>query len=410
MAEERLLREVEQFMLERVIPAEPIHHSQLAQAADRWTYTPIMRELRAEAKARGLWLFPLPERLGGRGLSLTEFGPIAECMNWCNFGPEIFNCYSGTISNATVLDANASDELKARYLSRLLSGEARSCISITERGIPSSDPTELKFEARRDGDDYVLNGVKSWATGAAMRECEFILVLAATAPDAPRHQRHSLVLVPKDTPGLTLGRIETVMGFDDAPFGHCDLVFDDVRVPAGNRLGEEGQGFTLIQATLGVGRIQLGMGAVGAAERAMMEMCQWVEERVIGGRPLSDRGVVTDAIARSRIDIDQARAFIAQTARDMEAHGLKAVRGAVAQLKVLAPNIALDVIDRAMQFHGGAGLSWDTPLAELWAHQRAVRIGEGADEVHRETVAKLELRRQAERRAAASAAASAAAA
>lgn len=402
MSAQELAAAVETFMLTKVIPAEPVVHEQLSTGANRWTYPPRMRELRAEAKAAGLWLFPLPESLGGRGLTLTEYGPIAEMMNWCNFGPDIFNCYSGTISNATVLNNHASDEIKERYLAPLLAGTSRSCISITERNVPSSDPTELKFEIRRDGDDYVLNGVKSWATGAVMDECDLILVLGATNPDAARHERHSLVCVPKNTPGLTIGRIETVMGYDDAPFGHCDLIFDNVRVPVSNRLGEEGQGFVLIQATLGVGRVQLGMGAIGAAERAMMEMCSWVQNRVIGGRPLVDRGVVTDAISRSRIELDMARAFIVQTAAKMQEGGVKAVRGEIAQLKVLAPNIALDVIDRAMQFHGGAGLSYDTPLPELWAHQRAVRIGEGADEVHRELVGKLELRRQAARAAAVS--------
>jgi len=400
MAGEPLVAQVERFMLERVIPAEQEHHHQLQAATNRWTYTPALRRLRAEARAAGLWNFAIPEELGGRGLSLLDYAPICELINWCNHGPEVFNCYTGTISNATTLARHANDDLKRLYLEPLLAGEARSCISITERNVPSSDPTELKFAIRRDGDDYVLNGVKSWATGGAMDECSFVLVLGETDPEAPRHARHSMVLVPRDAPGLTMGRIETVMGYDDAPFGHCDLIFDNVRVPVSNRIGGEGEGFLMMQSTLGVGRIQLGMSAVGAAERAMIEMCRWVETRVIGGQPLAARGVVTDAIARSRIEIDAARAFILQTARRMEERGMKAVRGEIAQLKVLAPEMALAVIDRAMQFHGGAGLTYDTPLPELWAHMRTVRIGEGADEVHRETVAKLELRRQAEWRTA----------
>jgi acyl-CoA dehydrogenase len=400
MSIEQLVQATERFMLERVIPTEAEHHHQLQAAANRWTYTPIMRTLRAEAKAQGLWNFPLPVEIGGRGLSLTEYAPLCEIMNWCNHGPEIFNCYTGTISNATSMHRVASAELKERYLKPLLAGDIRSCISITERAVPSSDPTDLKFDIRRDGDDYVLNGVKSWATGGAMDECKFYLVLGATDVNAPRHARHSMVLVPREAKGLSLGRIETVMGYDDAPFGHCDLIFDNVRIPVANRLGNEGEGFLMMQSTLGVGRIQLGMGAIGAAERAVREMCRWVETRIIGGRPLSDRQVVTDAIARSRIEIDAARAFIVQTAQRMETLGMKAVRGEIAQLKVLAPQVALSVLDRAMQFHGGAGLSYDTPLPEMWAHMRTVRIGEGADEVHRETVAKLELKRQAEWRAA----------
>ncbi len=395
-----LVKELEDFMVSTVIPAEPTIHHQLSVAKNRWTYPQVMRELRAEAKARGLWLFPLPERLGGRGLSLTEYAPLAERMNWSNYGPDIFNCYSGTISNATILDQAANAGLKDQYLSRLLSGEARSCISITEREVPSSDPTDLKFAVTRDGDDYVLNGVKSWATGATMDECEFILLLGATAPQAARHARHSLILVPANAPGLSKGRIETVMGFDDAPYGHCDLIFSNVRVPVTNRLGNEGEGFALVQATLGVGRIQLGMGCVGAAERALQEMCGWVETRVIGGRPLVERGVVMDAIARSRIEIDQARAFLIHTANLVQTQGIKAARSEVSQAKVLAPEMAVRVIDRAMQFHGGAGFSYDTPLAEMWAHQRTVRIGEGADEVHRELVGKFELSRQRAFRAA----------
>jgi acyl-CoA dehydrogenase len=396
---EALIREVADFMLARVIPTEQEHHHQLQSATNRWAYTPIMRDLRAEAKAKGLWLFPMPVELGGRGLSLTEYAPIAEMMNWCNHGPEIFNCYSGTISNATSLNAHANEALKARYMKPLLAGDIRSCICITERNVPSSDPTELQFQIKRNGDDYVINGIKSWSTGGAMEECAFFLVLGATDLEAQRHSRHSMVLVPRGAPGLSLGRIETVMGYDDAPFGHCDMIFENVRIPVSNRIGNEGEGFLMMQSTLGVGRIQLGMGAMGTCERAMMEMCGWVESRIIGGKPLSERGVVIDAIARSRIEIDACRAFILQTAKRMESEGMKAVRGDIAQLKVLAPNVAQTILDRAMQFHGGTGLTYDTPLPEMWAHMRTVRIGEGADEVHRETVAKIELRRQAEWRA-----------
>ena len=400
MLHESLVREVEDFMVNRVIPTELDYHHQLKGASNRWTYPPIMRELRAEARAKGLWLFPMAEELGGRGLSLTEYGPICELMNLANHGPDVFNCYSGTISNATTLHQHASEELKQRYLGPLLAGEIRSCISITERGVPGSDPTELRFEIKRDGDEYVLNGVKSWATGAAMDECAFYLLLGCTDPDAPRHARHTMVLVPREAKGLSLGRIETVFGYDDAPYGHCDLIFDNVRVPVGNVIGKEGEGFLMIQGALGVGRIQLGMSCIGAAERAMIELCGWAETRIIGGRPLAERQVVTDAIARSRIEIDALRDYIVQTAEDMQANGMKAVRKQIAQLKVMAPEVALKVLDRAIQYHGGTGLTYDTPLPEMWAHVRTIRMGEGADEVHRETVAKLELREQAERRAA----------
>jgi acyl-CoA dehydrogenase len=279
-----------------------------------------------------------------------------------------------------------------------VAGETRSCISITEPDVPSSDPTDLKLSIRREGDSYVINGRKSWATGAIMPECDAILVLGATDPDGPRHSRHSLVVVPRDSEGLTLGGIETVMGFEHAPFGHVDLIFEDVRVPVDNCLGEEGQGFAMMQTTLGFGRVQLGMGSIGYAERALEELCAWADSRVIGGKPLIERDVVTDAIARSRIEIDQARHHLLHTAHLLETQGAKAARSEIAQAKVLAPNMALAVLDRAMQFHGGAGLSHHKRLAEMWAYQRSVRIGEGADEVHRATVAKIELTRQRARR------------
>ena len=390
---QNLVTQVEAFMREQVMPAEQLNHEQLTQG-NRWAYSAVVKQLRAKAKESGLWLFPVDPAMGGHGLNLVEFAPIAERINWSNMGPDIFNCYSGTISNVQTLSRYGSDSIKEQFLRPLLSGESRSTISITERGVPSSDPTELKFSIQKEGQEYVLNGRKSWATGAMHDICNVVLVLGATDPSAPRHQRHSLVAVPKNAPGLRLERIETVMGFDDAPFGHCDLIFDNVRVPVQNRLGDEGAGFAIIQETLGLGRIQLGMGAVGVAERAMMEMCSWVEKRMIGGRPLVERGVITDAIARSRIEIDQARAFIMHTARIIHESGARAARSEVAQAKVLAPEMALNVLDRAMQFHGGAGLSWDTPLAEMWAHQRAVRIGEGADEVHREVIARVEIDRQ----------------
>jgi acyl-CoA dehydrogenase len=390
---------VERFMHEQVIPAEKLFHEQLSKATDRWTYMPVMRELRAKAKAQGLWMFPLPEDLGGRGLDLIEYAPICELINMSPIGTEVFHCYSGTISNAIVLQQFGSPAIKERYLKPLVAGETRSCISITERDVPSSDPTDLKMPFVRDGDEWVINGDKAWATGAIMKECDAILVLGCTNPEAPRHARHSMVIVPRSTPGLSFGRIDTILGFDHAPFGHVDLHFDNVRVPYTNLLGEEGAGFAMMQTTLGVGRVQLGMGSVGAAERAVAEMCSWVEKRIIGGKPLAERGVVIDAIARSRIEIEQARQHLLHTAWLLQTKGPRAARSEISQAKVLAPNMALQVLDRAIQFHGGAGLSFDTPLPEMFAYQRTVRIGEGADEVHRELVAKLEFAKQREARA-----------
>ena len=390
---------VERFMHEEVIPAEPVFHEQMSKTADRWTYMPVMKELRAKARAQGLWMFPLPEAIGGRGLSLIEYAPICELMNMSPIGTEVFHCYSGTISNALVLEQYGTPAIKERYLRPLVAGDTRSCLSITEREVPSSDPTDLKMPIRREGDAYVLEGRKAWATGAIMKECDAIFVLGCTAPEAPRHARHSLVIVPRSTPGLSFGRIDTILGFDHAPFGHVELIFDNVRVPVSNLLGEEGAGFAMMQTTLGFGRVQLGMGSVGAAERAVAEMCSWVEKRIIGGKPLAERGVVIDAVARSRIEIEQARQHILHTAWLLQTKGPKAARSEISQCKVLAPNMALQVLDRAIQFHGGAGLSFDTPLPEMFAYQRTVRIGEGADEVHRELVAKLEFAKQREARA-----------
>lgn len=396
----RTTERVKAFMDDHVIPSEALHYEQLRTAENRWSLTPVMRELKTRARQAGLWMFPLPERLGGMDLSIVECAPVAEQYYRSPFGSEVFNCYSGTISNVKIIDAYGTEEAKARFIPGVLAGEKRSCISITERDVPSSDPTDLKFSIRRDGDSYVLNGHKSWATGAITDVCDAIMVLGCTDPEAERHKRHSLVLVPRDAPGLSIGRVETIYGYDHAPWGHVDLHFDDVRVPASYLLGQEGAGFSLMQATLGYGRIQLAMNGVGAAERAMSELCAWAEGRIIGGKPLADRGVVTDAIARSRMEIDQVRALVMYTAELIDREGVKAAKSEIAQCKVVAPNMALTVLDRAIQFHGGAGLSFDTPLAELWVYQRCTRIGEGADEVHRDLIARMELANQRAKRGA----------
>jgi len=388
----------EQFMEEHVYPAEQTYFHQLETAEDPWKWPPIMRELRAKAKAAGLWNFALSKEIGGLGLSLMEYAPISAIINRSPIGPEVFNCYSGTILNARTLAQFATPAVKEKYLTRLVAGEIRACISITEAGVPGSDPTELKFEARREGDEWVLNGIKDWATGAMQAETEVFLVLCCTAPDAARHARHSFIVVPRGTPGMTIGRNQSIFGYNHAPYGHPEIKFENVRVPAENLLGKEGEGFALMQSSLGIGRVNLTMGAIGAAERALQELCEWAENRIISGAPLADRGVVQEAIANSRIDIDQATALAYKTAFLLEKYGAKAARSEIAQCKVLAPNMALRVIDRAIQFHGGAGVSFEKPLAEMYAYQRTVRMGEGADEVHRITIAKAELKKQREYR------------
>jgi len=393
-----LAARVGRFMQEQVYPAEAVYYAEEHAAANRWTWQPVLRALRAKAKAEGLWIFPLPREVGGRGLSLVDYAPLAELMSTSPIGTETFHCYTGTIWYAQLILKHATPAAREAYLPRLLEGVIRAAIAITEPDVPGSDPTELKLEARRQGNEYVLNGRKAWATGSMQDECEITLVLACTDPQAARHARHSIILVPRNSPGLTIEGHDTIFGYDHAPYGHARLKFDNVRVPVGNLLGREGEGFTLMQSGIGVGRIALAMGSIGAAERALREMCRWGDERTISGQKLAERQVFTDAVARSRMEIEQFRAYVMRTAWLIEKYGMKAVRSEVAQCKVLAPAMALAVLDRAIQFHGGLGVSHDRPLAEMYAYQRTVRIGEGADEVHRDLIARLELARQRELR------------
>ena len=395
-----LAEQVRRFMREEVYPAEETYYEQDRTAANRWTWQPILRELRAKAKAQGLWIFPLPKEVGGHGLSLLEYAPLAEVMSTSPIGTESFNCYTGTIWYAQLIHKFATPAVRENYLPRLLGGSIRAAISITEPDVPGSDPTELKFEARREGDEYVLNGRKAWATGSMQQDCEITLVLARTNAEAARHARHSIILVPRHAEGLTVEGYDTIFGYDHAPYGHARLRFENVRVPVANMLGQEGEGFTMMQSGIGVGRIALAMGSIGAAERGLFEMCRWGDERVISGQKLAERQVFADAVARSRMEIEQCRAYVMRTAWLIEKHGMKAVRSEVAQCKVLAPSMALAVLDRSIQFLGGLGVSHDKPLAEMYAYQRTVRIGEGADEVHRDLIARLELARQRELRVA----------
>jgi acyl-CoA dehydrogenase len=402
----RLTERVRHFMHREVYPAEEIYYEQDRTATNRWTWQPILRELRAKAKAQGLWIFPLDREVGGHGLSLLDYAPLAEVMSTSPIGTETFNCYTGTIWYAQLIQKFATPGVRENYLPRLLEGSIRAAISITEPDVPGSDPTELKFEARRAGDEYVLNGRKAWATGSMQQDCEITLVLARTNPEAARHARHSIILVPRNAQGLTVEGYDTIFGYDHAPYGHARLRFENVRVPVANLLGGEGEGFTMMQSGIGVGRIALAMGSIGAAERGLAEMCRWGDERVISGQKLADRQVFTDAVARSRMEIEQCRAYVLRTAWLIQKYGMKASRSEVAQCKVLAPAMALAVLDRAIQFLGGIGVSHERPLAEMYAYQRTVRIGEGADEVHRDLIARLELARQRELRAASSSAVS----
>jgi acyl-CoA dehydrogenase len=395
----RIYDQVAEFMDAYVYPAEAVFEEEMAAAKNRYQYPPVLVELRAKAKAAGLWNFAIPERLSGMGLGLVEYAPISELIQSSEIGGETFNSYPGTIGNILLLDGFATESVKQKYMVPMIEGKIRSCISITEEDVPGSDPTGLKFPIRAEGDSYVLSGKKVWATASLQQECELLLMLGVTAPDAERHKRHSLVAVPRSAPGVSFGKVETVFGYDHAPYVHNELFLDDVRVPRENLIGKEGEGFAMMQHGLGFSRIQLGMHSIGTAERAVALMCKRVDERIIGGKPLSERGVVLDAIARSRIEIEQARAMLLKTAYLVEKYGTRAARSEIAQCKVLAPEMALKVLDRAIQFHGGIGVTEHTPLASMWAYQRVVRIGEGADEVHREMVGKIELTKQREARA-----------
>ncbi|MET0985237.1 MAG: acyl-CoA dehydrogenase family protein, partial [Steroidobacteraceae bacterium] len=365
-----LAQRVRRFMEEEVYPAEPIYYEQEANTSNRWTWQPILRELRAKAKAQGLWIFPMDRELGGLGFSLVDYAPLAEIMSTSPIGTEVFNCYTGTIWYTKLIHSFASQRVKDQFLYRLVNGHIRAAINITEPDVPGSDPTDLKFTARREGNEYVLSGRKVWATGSMMKECEATLVLVRTNEDAPRHARHSLILVPRDTPGVVVEGYDTCFGYDHAPYGHARMRFDDVRVPADNLLGKEGEGFAMMQANMGIGRIAIAMGSIGAAERALHEMCKWGDERVISGQKLSERGVFMDAVARSRMEVEAVRAHVMRTAWLIDTYGTKAARSEVAQCKVLAPNMALEVLDRAIQFHGGAGVAHSKPLAEMYAYQR----------------------------------------
>ncbi len=320
-----LTERVRRFMQQEVYPAEKLYYEQEHAAADRWTWQPVLRELRAKAKSQGLWIFPLPKEVGGHGLSLLEYAPLAEAMSTSPIGAETFNCYTGTIWYAQLIHQHATPAARQQYLPRLLDGVIRAAISITEPDVPGSDPTELKFEARREGNEYVLNGRKAWSTGSMQKECEITLVLARTNAEAARHARHSIIIVPRHAKGLTVEGYDTIFGYDHAPYGHARLRFENVRVPAGESARARRRGFHADARWHRRGdRVALGMGSLGAAERGLYEMCKWGDERVISGQKLAERQVFADAVARSRMEINQFRACIMRTAWLIQKHGMKA--------------------------------------------------------------------------------------
>lgn len=384
---------VRDFMETHVIPAEEEYFAQQDALADRWDSPPIMEDLKAKAKAAGLWNLFLPESHLGAGLTNLEYAPLCELMGRSYIGPEVFNCAAPDTGNMEILERYGSDEHKERWLKPLLDGTIRSAFSMTEPDVASSDATNIALSAVRDGDDYVLNGRKWWTSGAGDNRTTLLIVMAKTNPEAPRHAQHSMILVPKDAPGVKLVRSLKVFGYEHTPYGHFEIIYDNVRVPASNVLLGDGRGFEIAQGRLGPGRIHHCMRMIGVAERGLDAMIARSRSRVAFGKPLSDQGMVQEAIALSRCEIEQARLLTLYAAHMMDTVGNKEARSVIAQIKVVAPNMAFRVLDRAIQVHGGAGVCQDTGLAGAWTFARAVRLTDGPDEVHLRTVAKLELKR-----------------
>ncbi len=383
---------LQEFMARQVYPHESTYHAQ-GQSGDRWQPRPIIEELKIRAQAAGLWNLFLPESEFGARLSNLDYAPLCEIMGRVPWSAEVFNCSAPDTGNMEVLVRYGTPEQHERWLKPLLAGKMRSCFAMTEPDVASSDATNIQARIERPGSEYVLNGRKWWVSGAGDPRCQVCIFMGQTDPAAAAHQRQSMILVPMDSPGITIQRMLTVFGYDDAPHGHAEMVFENVRVPIANLLLGEGRGFEIAQGRLGPGRIHHCMRLIGLAERALESMCRRVQSRVAFGRQLAEQGAIRADIANSRIEIEQARLLILKAAWLMDTVGNKAARAEIAMIKVVAPNVALRVIDRAIQAHGGAGVSGDFFLAEAWAAARTLRLADGPDEVHREAIARQELRK-----------------
>ena len=386
---------VSAFMEAHIYPNEKLFDQQLDEGDTRWQIPPIMEELKAKAKADGLWNMFLPDSERGFGLSNLEYAPLCEIMGRSKIASEVFNCSAPDTGNMEVLERYGNDEHKRVWLEPLLNGEIRSAFAMTEPRVASSDATNIESNIKRDGDDYIINGRKWWTSGIGDPRCKVLIFMGKTDPDNPdRHKQQSMVVVPVETPGIKVLRTLPVFGYDDAPHGHGEVEFKDVRVPASNILLGEGRGFEIAQGRLGPGRIHHCMRQIGVAERALEKMLKRVKERTAFGKSLAEQGTIIADIANSRMEIEQARLLVLKAAYMMDTVGNKEARDEIAMIKVAVPNMTLRVVDRALQAHGGGGVTSDFGLALSWAHARTLRLADGPDEVHRAAVAKLELRKQ----------------
>lgn len=389
-----LQKRLQEFMDANVYPNEETYYNQLNAQGDRWQIPPIMEELKAKAKTAGLWNLFLPESERGAGLTNLEYAPLCEIMGRSFIAPEVFNCAAPDTGNMEVLERYGAEEHKKQWLEPLLEGKIRSCFAMTEPAVASSDATNIESSIVRDGDFYVINGRKWWSSGMGDPRCKIIIFMGKTDPSNPdKYRQQSQILIPRDTPGVNVVRMLHVFGYDDAPHGHAEVEFKDVRVPVSNLILGEGRGFEIAQGRLGPGRIHHCMRLIGQAERALEKMCKRAASRVAFGKAVSEQTVTQERIAEARIAIDQARLLVFKAAYMMDTVGNKTARMEIAMIKVSVPNMALKVIDWAMQVHGGGGVAQDFGLAHAYAQARTLRFADGPDEVHRNQIARLELRK-----------------
>jgi acyl-CoA dehydrogenase len=390
---QKLQAELTAFMDEYIYPNEAVYHAQVAQG-DRWQPVAIIDELKKHAKARKLWNLFLPESEYGAGLKNAEYAPLCEIMGRVHWAPEVFNCSAPDTGNMEVFARYGTEEHKKQWLAPLLNGEIRSCFAMTEPAVASSDATNIESRIERKGDHYVINGRKWWSSGAPDPRCKIFIFMGKSDPNNPdRYKQQSMILVPRDAPGVKVLRWLPVFGYDDAPHGHAEVAFENVKVPVSNLLLGEGRGFEIAQGRLGPGRIHHCMRLIGQSERALETMCKRLQSRVAFGKPVSEQSVWHERIAESRIMIDQARLLTLKAAHMMDTVGNKAAKAEIAMIKVVAPNVATQIIDWAIQAHGGGGVSDDFGLAYAYAHARTLRLADGPDEVHRNQIARIELKK-----------------